>query len=80
MSPWHRRRLRVTRTERRASDAARMRAHLLALAGWEAAAEWASVCSYGAHLSERRGRRWLARETVAASWAIGWAAAAQRWA
>jgi hypothetical protein len=57
-----------------------MRAHLLALAGWEAAAEWASVCSYGAHLSERRGRRWLARETVAASWAIGWAAAAQRWA
>jgi hypothetical protein len=56
-----------------------MRAHLLALEAWAAAAEWASIYSYGAHLSERRGRRWLARETVAASWAIGWAAAARRW-
>jgi hypothetical protein len=77
--PWHRRRLRGARTVRRTSSAARLRAHLLALEAWEAAAGWVAVYSYGAHLSERRARRWLAREAVAASWAIGWAAAARRW-
>jgi len=81
-APWHRRRLRVRPGGRRASDAARMRAHLLALGAWEAAAEEASACCYGAHLTERpwRARRWLRREAVAAAWAIGWAAAARRWA
>jgi hypothetical protein len=73
------RRLRVARTVRRTSAAARMRAHLLALGAWEAAAEWVAIYSYGAHLSERRARRWLAREAVAASWAIGWAAAVRQW-
>jgi hypothetical protein len=34
------RRLRSVRTERRTSDEARLRAHLLALAAWEAAWDW----------------------------------------
>jgi hypothetical protein len=75
-----RRRLRVARTERRTSAAARMRAHLLALGAWMAAAEWPAVYSYS--LPPQRGRtwRWIVRETVATCWAEGWAAAARRWA
>ena len=41
-APWHRRRLRVARTERRTSSSARLRAHLLALGAWECALAAAS--------------------------------------
>lgn len=50
---WHRRRLRVVRTERRTSAAARLRAHLLALGAWEAAGDraegwvWTAVMTPG---------------------------------
>jgi hypothetical protein len=76
-APWHRRRLRVRPGDRRASDAARMRAHLLALEAWMAcpsAVRSAAVMAPGAAVALRTR---LVKRAAAAE---GWAAAARRWA
>jgi hypothetical protein len=77
------RRLRVARTERRTSAAARMRAHLLALEAW-------SRCDFHTELMRRVGAFYAARQPLADHYAArrqasealaeGWAAAARRWA
>ena len=73
--PWHHRRLRVRPGGRRTSAAARMRAHVLALGAWEGTSA-AGDYWRGAEPSPW-ARRWAAN---AESAAIGWAAAARRWA
>jgi hypothetical protein len=81
--PWHRRRLRVARTERRTSSAARMRAHLLALGAWEGALAGASewlACAVHPSTFPRAAATCIRRSAEWGAWAIGWAAAARRWA
>jgi hypothetical protein len=79
VTPWHRRRLRVGRTERRTSAAARMRAHLLALEAWMAAGSRPALLTTAVMAPGEavRIRALLVRRLIAA---IGWAAAARRWA
>jgi hypothetical protein len=72
--PWHRRRLRGARTVRRTSSAARMRAHLLALAAWESTS--AAAAYWRAAEPSPWARRWARNAEAAAE---GWAAAARRW-
>jgi hypothetical protein len=75
-----RRRLRPARTERRTSSAARMRAHLLALGAWMAAGDraerWRPTAVMPPGEAVRCRTRLVRREAAA----IGWAAAARRWA
>jgi hypothetical protein len=76
--PWHRRRLRVARTERRTSSAARMRAHLLALGAWMVVDDWAALRTtavMGPGEAVRCRTRLVRRDAAA----VGWAAAARRW-
>ena len=73
------RRLRVVRTERRTSAAARMRAHLLALGAWMAVDDWAALrptAVMGPGEAVRLRTRLVRRDAAAE----GWAAAARRWA
>lgn len=74
-----RRRLRVARTMRRTSAAARMRAHLLALEAWMAAGDRTALRTTAVMAPGEavRLRTRLVRREAAA---IGWAAAARRWA
>jgi hypothetical protein len=73
------RRLRVVRTARRTSAAARLRAHLLALGAWMAAGDRAALRTTAVMAPGEavRCRTRLVRREAAA---IGWAAAARRWA
>ena len=77
--PWWRRRLRVASTERRASDAARMRAHLLALEAWMVAGDRAALWS-AAVMSPLDATRLRTRLVKLAAATEGWATAARRWA
>jgi hypothetical protein len=74
-----RRRLRVDRTERRTSAAARLRAHLLALGAWMAAGDRAGLRTTAVMAPGEavRLRTRLVRREAAA---IGWAVARLWWA
>jgi hypothetical protein len=74
-----RRRLRLARTERRTSAAARMRAHLLALEAWMAAGDRTALRTTAVMAPGEavRLRTRLVRREAAG---IGWAAAARKWA
>jgi hypothetical protein len=74
------RRLRVARTERRTSGAARMRAHLLALGAWMAAGNLAAVWRSAAVMSPGEAAECRGRLRRAVACDAGWAAAARRWA
>jgi hypothetical protein len=82
------RRLRVARTERRTSAAARLRAHLLALEAWKRARQSYDIAAFWeevalASRSSRVGNRaWTRAQRAqrAISTIEGWAAAARRWA
>jgi hypothetical protein len=73
------RRLRVGRTERRTSAAARMRAHLLALGAWAAAWGWGERWRPTAVMAPGEAVRCRTRLMRRDAAAEGWAAAARRW-
>jgi hypothetical protein len=75
--PWHHRRLQVRPGGRRTSEAARLRAHLLALGAWMAAGgtAWRSTALLSPGDAVALRTRLALRSA-----ADGWAAAARRWA
>ena len=77
---WHRRSLRVSLGGRRASEPARMRAHLLALGAWMAAGGRAAVWRSAAIMSPGEAVACRSRLRRAVACDAGWAAAARRWA
>jgi hypothetical protein len=74
------RRLRVARTMRRTSAAARMNAHLLALGAWMAAGGWGERWRSTAVMAPGEAVRLRTRLVRREAAAIGWAAAARKWA
>ena len=80
MSPWHHRRLRVRPGGRRTSAAARLRAHVLALGAWGTAVGAGVRLRPTALLSPGEAVRLRTRLVKREAAAIGWAAAARRWA
>lgn len=77
---WHRRSLRVSPGRPRASEPARMRAHLLALGAWMAAGNLAAVWRSAAVMSPGEAAECRSRLRRAVACDAGWAAAARRWA
>jgi hypothetical protein len=75
---WHHRRLRVRPGGRRASAAARLRAHVLALGAWMACPD--VVSGLPALLSPGEAVALRTRLALREALDVGWAAAARRWA
>jgi hypothetical protein len=76
MRQWHHRRLRVRPGGRRTSAAVRLRAHVLALGAWMACPTLRPVALLSPGEAVRLRTRLVKREAAA----VGWAAAARRWA